>query len=56
MLLALGEWAGSGVQHLAGLVQGVGGSPAPLVEFLLDVSAALIESIPGEVYDVEGDP
>ena len=42
------------MQHPAGLVQGGGGSPAPVVEFLLDASAALIESIPGEVYDVEG--
>lgn len=25
-----------------------------MVEFLLNASAALIESIPGEVYDVEG--
>ena len=28
--------------------------PAPVVEFLLDASAAFIESITGKVYDVEG--
>ena len=42
------------MQHPAGLVQGVRGAPAPVVEFLLNASAALIESIPGQVYDVEG--
>ena len=41
-------------KHPAGLVEGVGGSPAPVVKFLPGASAALIESIPGEVYDVEG--
>ena len=41
-------------KHPVGLVQGVGGTPAPVVEFLLDAPAALIESIPGKVYDVEG--
>jgi len=30
------------------------GTPAPMVEFLPGVSAALIESIPGKVYDMEG--
>ena len=30
------------------------GTPAPMVEFLLGASAALIESIPGEVHVVEG--
>ena len=30
------------------------GTPAPMVEFLPGASAALIESIPGKVYDVEG--
>ena len=42
------------MQHPAGLVQGVRGAPAPVVKFLLNASAALIESIPGQVYDVEG--
>ena len=41
-------------KHPAGLVEGVRGAPAPVVEFLLNASAALIESIPGEVHDVEG--
>ena len=41
-------------KHSAGLVQGVGGPPAPVVEFLPGASAALIESITGQVYDVEG--
>ena len=30
------------------------GTPASMVELLPGASAALIESIPGEVYDVEG--
>ena len=30
------------------------GTPAPMVEFLPGASAALIESIPGEVHVVEG--
>ena len=41
-------------KHPAGLVQGIGGPPASVVEFLLDAPATLIESITGEVYDVEG--
>ena len=41
-------------KHPAGLVQGIGGPPAPVVEFLPDASAALIQSVAGEVYDVEG--
>ena len=54
MLLAWGEQAGSGVEHTAGLVEGVCAPAAPMVEFLLDAPATLIESITGEVYDVEG--
>jgi len=42
------------VEHTVGLVQGVGGTPAPVMEFLPDASAALTESIPSKVYDVEG--
>ena len=42
------------MQHPAGLVQGVRGAPAPVVEFLLNASAALIQGVAGEVYDVEG--
>ena len=30
------------------------GTPAPMVKFLLDTPAALIESIPGKVHVVEG--
>ena len=41
-------------KHPAGLVQGIRGPPAPVVKFLLDAPATLIESITGEVYDVEG--
>ena len=42
------------MEHTAGLVEGVGGAPAPMVKFLLDASAAFIESISGQVHDVEG--
>ena len=42
------------MEHTAGLVQGIRGAPAPMVKFLLDTSAAFIESIPGQVHDVEG--
>ena len=41
-------------KHPAGLVQGVRGPTAPVVEFLPDVPATLIESITGQVHDVEG--
>ena len=41
-------------KHPAGLVEGVGGSPAPVVKFLLDAPSALIQGVAGEVYDVEG--
>ena len=41
-------------KHPAGLVQGVRGPPAPVVEFLPGASAALIQSVVGKVYDVEG--
>ena len=42
------------MEHTAGLVQGICGAPAPMVKFLLDTSAAFIESISGQVHDVEG--
>ena len=42
------------MQHPAGLVQGVRGAPAPVVKFLLNASAALIQGVASEVYDVEG--
>ena len=41
-------------KYPAGLVQGVRGAPAPVVKFLLDASAALIQGVASEVYDVEG--
>ena len=41
------------MQHPAGLVQGVRGAPAPVVEFLLDAPSALIQGVAGEVYDME---
>ena len=52
-------WCGVSRQDLvckypAGLVEGVRGAPAPVVKFLLDAPSALIESIPGQVHDVEG--
>ena len=42
------------MEHTAGLVEGICGAPAPMVKFLLDASAAFIESISGQVHDVEG--
>ena len=41
-------------KHPAGLVEGIRGPTAPVVKFLLNAPAALIESITGQVYDVEG--
>ena len=42
------------MQHPAGLVEGVRGAPAPMVEFLLDAPSALIQGVAGQVHDVEG--
>ena len=42
------------MEHTAGLVQGVGGTPAPVVEFLLNASTALIQGVASQVHDVEG--
>ena len=42
------------MEHTAGLVEGVGGAPAPMVKFLPGASSALIQGVAGEVYDVEG--
>lgn len=42
------------MEHTAGLVEEIRSPPAPVVEFLPGASAALIESIPSDVYDVEG--
>ena len=41
-------------KHPAGLVEGTRGPTAPMVKFLLNAPAALIESITGQVHDVEG--
>ena len=41
-------------KYPAGLVQGVRGAPALVVEFLPGASAALVQGVAGEVYDVEG--
>ena len=38
----------------AGIVEGVCGPPAPVVEFLLNASAALIQGVASQVHDVEG--
>ena len=43
-------------KYPAGLVQGIRGPPAPVVKFLLDAPATLIESVTGQVYDVERGP
>ena len=54
VLLTWREQARAGVQHPAGLVQGIRGTPAPVVEFLPGAPSALIESITGKVYDGKG--
>ena len=41
-------------KHPLGLVQGIRGTPAPMVKFLPGAPAALIQGVAGEVYDVEG--
>ena len=41
-------------KHPLGLVQGIRGTPAPMVEFLPGAPSALIQGVAGEVYDVEG--
>ena len=41
-------------KHPAGLVQGIRGTPAPVVKFLPNASAAFIQGVTGKVYDVEG--
>ena len=42
------------MEHTAGLVQGIRGTPAPTVKLLPGAPAALVESITGKVHDVEG--
>ena len=41
-------------KHPASLVQGIRGTPAPVVKFLLNASAALIQGVASQVHDVEG--
>ena len=41
-------------KHPASLVQGIRGTPAPVVKVLPDAPATLIESIPGKAHDTEG--
>ena len=41
------------MEHTARLVQGIRGTPAPMVKSLLHTSTTLIESITGKVYNVE---
>ena len=42
------------MQHPAGLIQRVRSPPAPVVKFLLNTSAALIQGVASQVHDVEG--
>ena len=42
------------MEHTAGLVEGIRGTPAPVVKFLLNASAALIQGVASQVHDVEG--
>ena len=41
-------------KHPASLVQGIRGPPAPMVKFLPNASAALIQGVASQVHDVEG--
>ena len=41
-------------KHPASLVQGIRGTPAPMVKVLLDTPAAFIQGVASQVYDVEG--
>ncbi len=41
-------------KHPAGLVQGIRGPTAPMVKFLLNAPTTLIQSVAGQVHDVEG--
>ena len=42
------------MQHPAGLVEGIRGPTAPVVEFLLNAPTTLIQGVASEMYDVEG--
>ena len=41
-------------KHPASLVQGIRGTPAPMVKFLLNASAAFIQGVASQVYNMEG--
>ena len=41
-------------KHPASLVQGIRGTPAPMVKFLPNASAAFIQGVAGKVYNMEG--
>ena len=41
-------------KHPASLVQGIRGTPAPMVKFLLNAPAALIQGVASQVYNMEG--
>ena len=41
-------------KHPAGLVQGIRGTPAPMVKFLPNAPAALIQGVASQVYNMEG--
>ena len=41
-------------KHPASLVQGIRGTPAPMVKFLLDTPAAFIQGVASQVYNMEG--
>ena len=42
------------MEHTAGLIQGIRGTPAPMVEFLLNAPTALIQGVASQVHDMEG--
>ena len=41
-------------KHPAGLVQGIRGTPAPMVKFLPNAPTTLIQGVASQVHDVEG--
>ena len=41
-------------KHPAGLVQGIRGTPAPMVKFLPNAPTTLIQSVASQVYNMEG--
>ena len=41
-------------KHPASLVQGIRGTPAPMVKFLLNAPTTIIQGVASQVHDVEG--